>query len=439
LGLGLGLGLVFDTIWIDTQHQLMKPLYGLISDLFPICGYRRKSYVAIFSVLTFVTWFCIGLLGLLSLDRSQRAPDYDAAIGSTCELAGDCASSRATFVVALLFSSFTECFTGVVVDSWVVERVKLKETKLKDTGKLQTVCTIMRIVGTLIASFCSGYLLESLSPPGMFLITSCCPVLVVGLALAMDENVFCTPSSLVGGVDVDVDVGVGDTEPIELVDLAELQPAPSSPPPLSSLPASSSSSSSSPSPSGVDVDVDRELDHEASAFVVPEAPAPYYLCKSWSDFLIRWRIIKPQLRRAWCAVTTGGLWRLALFLLLIFSAPKSFSAFFYFMLNELHFSDTTLGVLSLVANLFSIIGRFDLSLSLSVCACAFWRIADLNCCSDCCCCRCWFVWLDWPRNVISIIVCHHDRVVIPCSCNAIDSRHWLEPAAGHSRCRVCHW
>merc|ERR1711865_1035084 len=40
---------------------LIKPLYGFLSDCFPIWGYHRKSYLFIMGMLGFFTWLMVGL------------------------------------------------------------------------------------------------------------------------------------------------------------------------------------------------------------------------------------------------------------------------------------------------------------------------------------------------------------------------------------------
>jgi len=41
---------------------LLKPIFGFISDSFPICGSRRRSYLMMFSIVTICGWFSMSLL-----------------------------------------------------------------------------------------------------------------------------------------------------------------------------------------------------------------------------------------------------------------------------------------------------------------------------------------------------------------------------------------
>jgi len=44
------------TLSIISTPWIMKPVWGIISDSFPIYGYRRKSYLMIFGFAGFVLW-----------------------------------------------------------------------------------------------------------------------------------------------------------------------------------------------------------------------------------------------------------------------------------------------------------------------------------------------------------------------------------------------
>ncbi|GFP84044.1 folate-biopterin transporter 1 chloroplastic, partial [Phtheirospermum japonicum] len=69
---------------VSALPWLVKPLYGFISDSFPLCGYRRRSYLVLSGLLGAFSWtlmatfvetkygvaFCI-LLGSLSVAFSD--------------------------------------------------------------------------------------------------------------------------------------------------------------------------------------------------------------------------------------------------------------------------------------------------------------------------------------------------------------------------------
>ena len=351
------------------HHQLLKPVYGLVSDVFPIFGYRRFPYILLASLLVFASWLLPGIFGIVTLHKlAQRGLHWsnpsDGGMTVTCVDAGDCDSSTSMFVVMLVVLSLFQCVEGVVVDSWVVERVRVKETLDKDTGKLQTVCTILRIIGTLLASFLSGYLLESLTPPVVFVVTSLCPLLVAFLSCFIDETVFVykLPASRdtnAAAGDVNASVSRFETPDVDVELASSSCSSSSSALPLLQLHKEDYCSSSDATPPTAHVVDEREAPSDAELQKEVPATASCSLAQMRHSLALlkyRWSVVRPQLSRAWFTMTRGGLWKLALFLLLIYSSPNSFSAFFYYLTNELHFSSTTIGVVSVVATFSSLLG-----------------------------------------------------------------------------------
>lgn len=94
---------------------LCKPLYAWMSDRFPIAGYRRKTYVGMFSLYCAITWFLMpSTLAHLPL-----------------------------FYVIWGIENLCLCWADVVVDALVVERVRRDEDE--DThGSLQSVSATFR-------------------------------------------------------------------------------------------------------------------------------------------------------------------------------------------------------------------------------------------------------------------------------------------------------
>ncbi|GFP86530.1 folate-biopterin transporter 1 chloroplastic [Phtheirospermum japonicum] len=95
---------------VSALPWLVKPLYGFISDSFPLFGYRRRSYLVI-----------SGLLGALSW--SLMATFVDSKYG-------------VTFCIVL--GSLSVAFSDVVVDSMVVERARGESQSM--SGSLQSLC-----------------------------------------------------------------------------------------------------------------------------------------------------------------------------------------------------------------------------------------------------------------------------------------------------------
>jgi len=65
----------------------MKPLFGIITDSIPFYGYRRKSYLITFGLLSFLCWntlaFCITnkTTGILVILLTQFCVAFNNVIG----------------------------------------------------------------------------------------------------------------------------------------------------------------------------------------------------------------------------------------------------------------------------------------------------------------------------------------------------------------------
>lgn len=144
-----------------------KPIYGLISDLFPIRGQRRRPYLMLTSLLTFFSYLYLG----------TYSHDY------------------MTTLVPLVLANIGLGFTDVLCDGLVVER----STK-KNVGKLQNICWSAKFAALFIASILGGFLNEKLGIvaevdpmtylPGiktMFFMTAVLPLIVFFQVLFLDE------------------------------------------------------------------------------------------------------------------------------------------------------------------------------------------------------------------------------------------------------------
>ncbi len=65
LGLGDAGGQLFSSLM--TIGWIIKPLWGFISDQFPIFGYKRKSWFVLMALVSFVSWMLSGLFTVLGL------------------------------------------------------------------------------------------------------------------------------------------------------------------------------------------------------------------------------------------------------------------------------------------------------------------------------------------------------------------------------------
>lgn len=116
---------------ITTIPWTIKPLYGMISDSFPLIkGLRRKPYI---------------ILGCLT-----------ASIGWFIFLKGAFALSYSTLIIGMMIEALGIAFTDVVCDGLCVQKSPTEEI----AKSIQNICWGSRTVGALIGGFGSGWLCE---------------------------------------------------------------------------------------------------------------------------------------------------------------------------------------------------------------------------------------------------------------------------------------
>jgi len=136
----------------------IKPLYGFISDSFPLLGYKRRSYLVLCGLVGAGSW------GVLA----ASPPSVAVAVGCT-------------FV-----GSVTTAFSDVVADSLVVERAR--GTPLSTAGSLQSLCWGSSAVGGILSAYFSGSLVESGGARYVFSLTALFPLVVASTAALIDER-----------------------------------------------------------------------------------------------------------------------------------------------------------------------------------------------------------------------------------------------------------
>jgi predicted MFS family arabinose efflux permease len=125
----------------------LKPLYGFISDLFPLGGYHRKSYLVVMATLGSIGW--LTLAGF---------PPHYSMILVLCTL---CATTLA--------------FCDVITDALMVETGR----PLGLTGSFQAIQWAAISLALVLAQFGGGYLSAHASPQTVFLIVSAFPLLTL--------------------------------------------------------------------------------------------------------------------------------------------------------------------------------------------------------------------------------------------------------------------
>ncbi|NRB08266.1 MAG: folate/biopterin family MFS transporter [Richelia sp.] len=137
---------------------IVKPVFGFISDGWPIFGYRRRPYLIISGILGTISW--------ISLATVVNTP------------------IAATLAIAL--GSLSVAVSDVIVDSLVVERARIESQA--NVGSLQSLCWGASALGGLITAYFSGMLLEHFTTRTVFWITASFPLLVSSVAWLIAET-----------------------------------------------------------------------------------------------------------------------------------------------------------------------------------------------------------------------------------------------------------
>jgi MFS family permease len=150
---GLSSSAVADFFLLSTIPWLIKPAYGLLSDLVPLFGRRRKSYFLLSSGLASVAGFSLAL----SADHGYGR-------------------------LALLYTAMGLglAFTDVLADAVMVETGKPRGL----TGAFQSVQWASISVATLAVGVLGGYLAHTRSMRGAFLLAACFPLVSFAMVLA---------------------------------------------------------------------------------------------------------------------------------------------------------------------------------------------------------------------------------------------------------------
>lgn len=158
---------------ITSLPWVIKPLYGFLSDGFPLFNYKRKSYLSLSGILGCISW-----LALASSVHDSTGVLVATTLGSAAVAVSD-----------------------VVVDSIVVEKSqkqdlseqysddnKSNKDKLAMAGDLQSLCWAASAFGGVLSAYFSGSLLQVMSPQSIFYITSLFPLLTTIASTLIEEQ-----------------------------------------------------------------------------------------------------------------------------------------------------------------------------------------------------------------------------------------------------------
>ena len=139
---------------------MIKPILGLLTDLVPIFGYRRKVYLIICGLLSIICWLYMGF--------------SDLTLTST--------------LICLFLISLSNSFSSVLGEAIVVELSNIEFKGSHEKAKnYVSMFFLFKNIGVLIASFLKGYLIEIISIRHIFLLSSVIPILILISGIIMIE------------------------------------------------------------------------------------------------------------------------------------------------------------------------------------------------------------------------------------------------------------
>ena len=142
---------------------LIKPLYGLLIDFIPIFGYKKKSYLLICFLINITSW-CFILLNFNNFILS---------------------------IICHFLINITISFSTVIGSAIQVEICMLEDKQNEisnDTTSLMSQYYIIKTYGTLIPSFCNGFLIEIFSYEVIFYISGFFSIFIFISAIILDED-----------------------------------------------------------------------------------------------------------------------------------------------------------------------------------------------------------------------------------------------------------
>ncbi|KAL7459621.1 hypothetical protein ACHAWC_011456 [Mediolabrus comicus] len=166
------------TLGLLSLPWTIKPLYGFLSDGFPIGGYRRRPYLVLAGFVGFMSYMVLAL-GLGTGAGASSTDDAEMSMTFTIT------------IISLLLSSASIALSDVVADGIVVQKTREAAQRGDDpaiAGGLQSLCWGSAAIGALISAYFSGSLLETMSPRDVFRIASVLPLAVSAMSFLIQEE-----------------------------------------------------------------------------------------------------------------------------------------------------------------------------------------------------------------------------------------------------------
>ena len=146
---------------------IIKPLYGFISDSYPLFGYKRKSYLILSSLLGSVSWVIMAnFVSLINIGQMEG---------------GIITLIYSVYFVTLSFIGL--CVSDVLVDAIGVSKLQEKNNK----SSIQTMFWVSSSLGGIISSYFSGYLLQKHGIAFVFYLSAVIPLITAVISVFIKE------------------------------------------------------------------------------------------------------------------------------------------------------------------------------------------------------------------------------------------------------------
>jgi folate/biopterin transporter len=142
---------------------MIKPFFGLLSDIYPILGYRRKTYLLLCGLLDILAWLFMAYV----------------------------VSNLLTATFALFFANVALSFSSVIGEAIVVELSKSETYDQHSSNNAKDNISsffILKNIGVLMSSYLKGYLVDVISIRSVFLCAASTPALLIIAGVLMYED-----------------------------------------------------------------------------------------------------------------------------------------------------------------------------------------------------------------------------------------------------------
>lgn len=151
---------------VTSLPWIIKPVWGFISDCFPIAGKRRGPYLAIFGLVAVGAWVSMSML-------------VNSAIAA---------------VIVMLVIQISNAFCNVIGEALVVEESQKSGHNTDQASQNVSLFFGLRAVGIILTAYTGGLLLEVLTNRTVFLITASFPlILCCASAFCEEQRVVTKP------------------------------------------------------------------------------------------------------------------------------------------------------------------------------------------------------------------------------------------------------